>query len=371
MDENNNVLTGDIAALRQFRDVVDRNINSTNQVENLKNEEKRLDKEINSNKKTLKDNIDSTVKSRRNAVASKYDSEIGKEEDRLKKIKDKRSKAKEKGVKERITEETAELTAQNKELKGNIRTALKGERLPRFCGSSFYFALFFTKGASEVFFCGLMMILMCFVLPGAVYYLLPVNKDNGFTSKVILAATYFVVIILVVFIYLLIAGKTKKKHEDGLKNIRQLRERIQGNNRQVRKITRAIRKDNNVEVYELGDFDARIKEVEDEIKRISDEKEKALLNFDENISNDIVKEIESKEMPRINDLQKEYDETVSQKESLEEIVKETSLKISSEYEAYIGKEYTNLERIDALIKIMENGQAQTVSQAIDLYKRQS
>ena len=94
--------------------------------------------------------------------------------------------------------------------------------------------------------------------------------------------------------------------------------------------------------YELGDFDARIKEVEDEIKRISDEKEKALLNFDENISNDIVKEIESKEMPRINDLQKEYDETVSQKESLEEIVKETSLKISSEYEAYIGKEYTNL-----------------------------
>lgn len=156
-----------------------------------------------------------------------------------------------------------------------------------------------------------------------------------------------------------------------LKNIRQLRERIQGNNRQVRKITRAIRKDNNEEVYELGDFDARIKEVEDEIKRISDEKEKALLNFDENISNDIVKEIESKEMPRINDLQKEYDETVSQKESLEEIVKETSLKISSEYEAYIGKEYTNLERIDALIKIMENGQAQTVSQAIDLYKRQS
>ena len=212
---------------------------------------------------------------------------------------------------------------------------------------------------------------MCFVLPGVVYYLLPVNKDNGFTSKVILAATYFVVIILVVFIYLLIAGKTKKKHEDGLKNIRQLRERIQGNNRQVRKITRAIRKDNNEEVYELGDFDARIKEVEDEIKRISDEKEKALLNFDENISNDIVKEIESKEMPRINDLQKEYDETVSQKESLEEIVKETSLKISSEYEAYIGKEYTNLERIDALIKIMENGQAQTVSQAIDLYKRQS
>ena len=55
MDENNNVLTGDIAALRQFRDIVDRNINSTNQVENLKNEEKRLDKEINSNKKTLKD----------------------------------------------------------------------------------------------------------------------------------------------------------------------------------------------------------------------------------------------------------------------------------------------------------------------------
>jgi hypothetical protein len=64
---------------------------------------------------------------------------MSKEEDKLRKARGKRDRAKEKGVKERISDETADLTRQNKEIKGNIRTELKGARLPKFCGSVFYF----------------------------------------------------------------------------------------------------------------------------------------------------------------------------------------------------------------------------------------
>ena len=370
MDENGNVLTGGIDNLRAFRDIVERNVNAKNQAEYYAAEEKKFDKELSLNKKNLKDNIDATIKKRRLEVAKQFDDEMAKEESKLKKIKDQRGKAKEKGVKERIADETAELCSQNKELKGNIRTSLKGERLPKFCGTPYYFALFMTKGAGEALIFVLTVLLTCLLLPGGIFLLLPVNHDKKVMSGIILAIVYFVVIFIFVFIYVLIYNKTRKKHEESIKEIRQLRDRITGKKKQIRKITRAIRKDKNEEMYELGDFDEKISGIEGEIQRINGEKEAALINFDENIRPDIISEIEAKEMPRINDIENNLNSAVKDKESMEEVVKETTLKITSEYEAYIGKDFTNVEKLDALIKIMEGGQAETISQAIDIYKVQ-
>lgn len=370
MDENNNILAGDVSKLKEFREIVEKNKTAKNMVDNMLIEEKKLDKELNLNKKNLKDNLDSTVKKRRSEVASNYDGEIAKEETKLKKIKDQRGKAKEKGVKERIADETADLVAQNKELKGNIRTELKGERLPAFCGSGFYYSLFFTKGAKEVFTFILTVIITCLVLPGGIYMLTPARHAKKVTASIVLALIYFIIIALFVFIYWAIHHNTKGKHEEGLKSIRQLRDRIDGNKKQIRKITNSIHKDKSEDMYGLDDFDAKIKEAEGEIKRINGEKEAALINFDEAIAPSIVAEIEAKEMPRINEMQSKLDQSISERESLEEVIKETALSITNNYEAYIGKNYTSTEAIDELIAIMDGGQAQTVSQAIDIYKVQ-
>ena len=123
-------------------------------------------------------------------------------------------------------------------------------------------------------------------------------------------------------------------------------------------------------MYELGDFDEKISGIDGEIQRINSEKEAALINFDDNIRPSIVSEIESKEMPRINDLENNLNEAIKDKETMEAVVKETTLKITSEYEAYIGKEFTNIDKLNELVKIMEGGQAKTISQAIDIYKSQ-
>ena len=366
--EDKNILKGDINSLRAFRDIVDRNVNARNQVELNLIEEKRLEKELNLNKKNLKDNVDSTVKSRRNQVAAQFDSEMGKEEDKLRKAKSKRDRAKEKGVKERIAEETADLELQNKEIKGNIRTELKGARLPRFCGSAFYFTLYFTKGFGEVMTCALMVILMFLFLPGGIYALLPIDLDKRVSAIILLAVVYFVVIVLCCFVYIIIGKKTKSSNEEKLKEIRVLRDRVNGNKKQIKKITKSIRKDKNEDMYGLGDFDEKIRAIESEIQRISGEKEAAILNFDENVKPTIVKEIENKELPRIEELEKKYNEAVDNREAMEEIVKETGLKISSDYEAYLGKEYTNLAKIDRLMSVMESGKATTVSEAIEVVK---
>ncbi len=366
--ENKNILQGDTDSLREFRDIVENNINARNQAELTIIEEKRLEKELSLNKKNLKDEIDSTVKYRRAQVAAKYDAEMNKEEGKLKKVKNKRGRAKEKGVKERITEETADLSVQNKEIKGNIRTELKGARLPKFCGTSFYFSLYFTKGFGEVMLCALMVILMFLILPGGIYALLPIDQEKRVTAIMMLAIIYFVVIVFCCFVYIIIYKRTRGRNEEKLREIRQLRDRVAGNNRQIKKIARAIRKDKNEDMYGLGEYDDKIHAAENEIRRINEEKEAALLNFDENIKATIISEIENKELPRIQEMEERYRETVNRREEMEEVVKQTGLKISSEYESYIGRDYTNAAKIDRLIEIIESGKASNVSEAIEIMK---
>lgn len=368
LEENSNILNGDIASLRVYRSLTEEYDNARAMCSQSAAEEKRLEKELSVGRKNLKDNIESTVKKRRAEVADKFNGEIAKSQDRLKRVKTKREKAKDKGVKGRIAEETSELTGQNKELKKNIRTSLKEARLPRFCGSGFYFMLYFTKGAAEVFVCALMIILMFLLLPAAVYVALPLEKLPDTWTIPSFAITYFVVILIVFFIYKLIGDLTKHRHNEELKSIRGLHDRIVSNKKQIAVIRRSITRDKNEEMYGLGDFDSQIKSIEAEIAEITADKDAALKNFDEVSSAEVRAEIESRELPRINELEASYGEMAKHHASLEESVKTLGLKISTEYEAFLGKDFTDTAKLDELIAIMETGRAATVSEAVSVFR---
>ena len=368
MEDNNNILSGDINSLKEFRELVIKYNNSKTEYSQVSGEEKRLEKELNNNKKDLRDNIESTVKSRRNQIAAKFDSETAKAQDRLKKAKGKREKAKDKGVRERIKDETAELVAQNEELKRNIKSTLRTEHIPKFCGTAIYSTLYYTKGAGEIFQCALAILVMFLVLPAAVYVALPIEKLDEKWQIPMFAITYFVVILIVFFIYKLVGDRTKRRHNEVLVNIRKLRDQIKGNNRQISKISKSIKKDKNEDMYGLGDYDTRIKDINDEIAKIDSDKQEAIARFDETAKKDIIAEIENREMPRINEIENSYNKAVEDKGKLEAVIKELGLKISTDYEAYIGKDFTDPVKLDSLIAIMETGSAKTVSEAITAYK---
>ena len=365
--EDNNILSGDLRSLKEFRNIVEQYEEAKTLCAQSASEEKRLEKELTINKKNLKDTIDSTVKKRRNEVEDKFDEEISKDKDKLKKIQNKREKAKNIGVKGRIAEETSDLTDQNNELKKNIKSSLKEIKMPRFCGSGFYFTLYFTKGAAEVFICAVMIILMFLIVPAAVYLALPFEKLPEKYNIPAFAITYFVVVVIVFFVYKIIGDLTKRKHEEELRAVRALRDRIDSNKKQISNITKSITKDKNEDMYGLEDFDSQIKALEDDIAKIIADKEAALKNFDESSSVNIVAEIENREMPRINEIENSYNEMAGRHAELEESVKQMGLKISTDYEAYLGKEYTDTVRLDEIISIMETGRATTVSEAINVY----
>ena len=366
--EDRNILSGDITVLSEYRGLVKEHNDAKAALSETAAKEKELERDAALRRKNLKDTIDSTLKKRRGEVCEDFDKEIDAASDKLKKIRAKRGKAKDKGVKERIAEETADLVAQNKVLKKNISAALKEEKLPSFCGSGFYFTLYFTKGAGEIFLCALVILLAFLILPAVVYLVLPFKELKADYPVPVVAVTYFVIIVIFFFIYKIIGDKTKHRHRDALKSIRELRDSITGNNRQISNISRSIKRDKNEEMYNLEDFDSQISQLEAQIAGITEEKEAALSNFDNNSSQAIKAEIEGRELPKIEEVEEELRGVSAKKAELEEEVRQRGLKLSTEYEAYLGKDYNDIKRLNGLFEIMETGQAATIGEAINIDK---
>ncbi len=49
-------------------------------------------------------------------------------------------------------------------------------------------------------------------------------------------------------------------------------------------------------------------------------------------------------------------------------MKKQRIYISSNYEAYLGKEFTDTEKLTELVSIMKSGTADTIGQAVAAYK---
>jgi hypothetical protein len=53
---------------------------------------------------------------------------------------------------------------------------------------------------------------------------------------------------------------------------------------------------------------------------------------------------------------------------LEDVVKKMTLDISKKYESYLGKDLLKVDKIDALMEIIDKGEAKKISEAISVYK---
>ena len=53
---------------------------------------------------------------------------------------------------------------------------------------------------------------------------------------------------------------------------------------------------------------------------------------------------------------------------LDDLIKQQRIYISSNYEAYLGKEFVNVQRLTELDNIISSEEAQTISQAMAVYK---
>lgn len=329
------------------------------QLQNLENE---VETSLKTKQKSVSDQITMTVKQRTDEIIKSYDAEIGKSNDRLKKVRVKREKAKSQGVKERIAEDTSGLLHENKELKRQLKTVLRADHVPRVCSSKFYYSLYFTKGFKELMILLLTMVICFLAIPCGIYFMIQ--------NRQVLHLVLIYVLTILVFggLYVVVGNATKMKHLEALREGRKLRNRMVSNKKQMKKITKSIRKDKDEAIYNLEKFDDEIAQLEQDIAQAERQKKDALHTFETVTKTIISDEIMGTHRAELTQMESDLAKTCADLKEIRNAAMNKALYITDNYEVYVGKEFMSIHRMEMLEAILQSGKASNMSEAITIFK---
>ncbi len=333
-----------------------------NRARELEERENQLERAVREKEKEIARSIEQTINQRRGEIARSYGSEISAAEDRLKKIRGKRDKAKNQGIKERILEETSGLSKENEELADQIRALFRTGRVPVFCRTRLYYALYLPRGIKEILILLFMMFLCFLAVPCGIYFLIP----NHHTFH--LVALYVAAIVVFGGLYVVIGNKTRHRFLDVLKEGRGIMNQMAANRKKIASIARSIRKDKNDSVYDLQKFDDEITRLVQELTDIEKKKKEALNTFDTVTKMIISDEIAGNYRSALEELHRELDQVSENLKTVQTEGKEKSLHIADHFEIYVGKDMMTPERLSALAEIISQGEAANITEAISIYK---
>lgn len=355
-------ITDYVKFLADARDAVYRLTCDQNTAGQLTDEEERKERELEAAKKAVADTINQTVKKRLDEINASYDKEIGKGQERLRKARAKREKAKNQGMKERIAEETSELREHNRDLKVQMRTLFQKNRVPSWCAGTFYYALYYPRGLKEIMIFLLTLTLCFLAVPCGIYFSIP--------KRMIwyLVAVYFVDVLLFGGLYVAVGNRTRLRHQETLKRGRDIRNTLRSNNKKIRVITKTIQRDGNEDIYDLEKYDDEIAREEQELSEIASRKKDALNTF-ENVTKTIISdEIMAGHRERLDQMKRELEDTSEDLRKLESGIKEQNIRITDLYGPYLGKEFLQTEKLAQLSRIIQDGSASNITEAISVYR---
>ncbi|MCI8453948.1 MAG: hypothetical protein HFE84_04970 [Lachnospiraceae bacterium] len=342
------------------------------ELEQLKQSEEMLEKQeqgiedaLKEKKRLIAENTSQTVKKRATEIAKSYDAETDKAKERLKKVRAKREKARNQGIKERIVEETKGLITANEELRLQMKTLFQEKHVPGFCSSHYYYTLYFTKGIKET---GILLLtlLVCFLLvPCGIYLLIPERKTWH------LFVIYAVLILLIGGLYVKIGNRTKLRYMETLREGRGIMDTRLANQKKIKAIARAVRRDKNDTLYNLQKFDDEIAQLEQDLAQLVRKKKDALNTFDTVTKTILADEIAESHRPELQRMEEELSQTAERLLAVRSSLKEKSLTASDQYVTYVGRENMTLERLAAVESLLSEGQASNISEAVAKLKAKS
>lgn len=334
-----------------------------------KNQEKNLKKAITTEEKSIQDEIAQTIRKRKNEIEKIYDDQIDANKNKSRNVRARRDKAKSKRVDERVSYETAELTEENRQLQVEMRTLFKAHHVPAFCRRELFYSLFMTKRFLEIITL-VVAILIAYIAVPALLYLLSAHvlfKDSAHQTYLCMLLVS-VVLFAFSFIYVMMMNKVKIRHYDTLMEGRNIKDQIAANKRQMKAIRNKINKDKDDSQYGLDKYDAKLEELDQELEQISKEKQDAMTVFENETKQILTNEVNDRRLGRLEQMKESIDEMEEHMTVLDEDIQNSSLAIANNYGAILGKEFCTPAKVADLISLMEDGTADTVSEAIAAYK---
>lgn len=331
----------------------------------LSAEEKKLEKNIQNKEKAINDEIVSTIKKRKEEIETTYDDQVDKTRSRIKKVRNKKEKSKNTKISERITVETAELREEYSRLKLEAKTVLKQDQVPSICNTRLYYALYLPKGFGDIVIIAFMLLLVLIIIPCAVYFLFLQNK-----GMIYLALDYVVTVILFGGIYMLVDNNTKDKHAKSLLKVREIRSYLAKNKKEQNNIRKQILRDKDESSYGLEKYNEELQELENEINTILEQRKDALEVFENTTRFVIGEEIKARHQEELTAIKEEYNRVCIELKKTEGLITTLSMEIARNYEAYMGKEFMIVDKLDQLEEQMKLNNLLTISDAIAQLKQE-
>lgn len=356
-----NILNGNVTVMEHIISDIQEHNEKLERLDKINDTIDELSRSIEVSEREIKAETENKIKEAVASICDGYDKSITADRGKIKAVQAERDKAKMAGVKERIAKETEALHKENENLKDQIKNAFKLEGIPMFCNRRLFFVLFQRKGFLDYFLFLIIALLLCVAMPLLLCFI-PEFPLWGVTPYI------FVLFTLQAFMYGIVTKKLLVPHAETISGARNNKAKIAINKKKIKKITKGIRSDKNEEMYGLGEYDYNINELHDHISLVEEQKKKALEEFEKTAKQDIIAEIDGRSRERINKTKEELVKKQDEAVKLDELVKNQRIYIASNYEAYLGKEFVSLDKLQEMYSYMKTGVADTVGQALAAYR---
>ncbi|MBQ3061220.1 MAG: hypothetical protein IJD02_02130 [Lachnospiraceae bacterium] len=329
----------------------------------LLQQEAKIVKSIRGKEKECEDEIISTTRKRRSELEQSYDKQLGKNQAQTKKIKSDKDKQKSAKVNARIKEETKEFVSANANINSEIKTIMIREKMPYICKTDFYFSIYRPKRLGD--FLKIIVTLACLLVAFPILISRFVLDSDSVWAIIV---TALVIAAIAGVIYIMLGNTINSWHRNALTQIYDKKQQIRVNNKKIKKIKRKIVNDKDESGYGLEHYDKELKELSKSLSGIAKDKKKALDVYENTTKNVISGEITARYQKEIDKLNGELAKVRDEISSFEDAISRGSLNFTDKYEAFLGKEFLVPDRLDALIDIIDSGEAKDISGAINVYK---
>ena len=362
--EEGNILSKGVYILYEIKEDLEKNEELKEKEAKLAEDEKRYSKQLDTAKKAEASEINSTISKRRSEIEASFDSQLNKVRTSMKKEQSRRASAKNTGVTKRIEDETQDLREEIRVNKANITSLFSKNDIPSIFETKYFLSLFIPKSLGEY---GIIMltVLVLLSIPLLVFWLAFPKEASGLW----LLPLYLIVICLVALAYYFLRKNVYKRYKKDFKEIAVYKRKIASLKRRISKKEENIKNDSDESGYALEKFDTKINEIQKQIDTIVEEKQDAMTQFENQTKKDIANEIHTRFFEEIEEDQKALENTREEKHAVEAELNDLTVKISKNYESYLGKEILSVPVIDNLIEIINDGNAETVADALDVYKK--
>lgn len=337
----------------------------TAEEDRLKQEEARTKRELDAEEKALKDEITLRIRKGLAEINKNYDGEITRDKEELTRVRARRDKARNQGVRERIRELTAGKIEENETLKKELNEAFRKQGVPPLYRTRFYYRLFFPHTFGD-FLTLLLFVAVCFfAVPCGIYFF---AVPEEFRKTFVLVLIYIVSILVFGGIYNYIGSSSKVKYLPSLKAGREVWDQIAANKKAVKRITRQVSRDSSDEGYDLASFDDDIARLTHQINENTQKKQEAVTQFETVTKTILTDELTENARPRIEQISSQHAEALRKLKETGENRQRLKLSMSDEYEVYVGKEFMTPGKLEALEKLMADGTAANLSDAVKAYR---